>query len=371
MESAILAGIMIHAIGGLSASTCYISQKGAPKWSWQTYWIIVSITAWFLMPLIVSCFAVPDLLAVLKAVPPRTACVIMLLGALYGFGGMAFGVSIRNIGFSLTYAIAIGISAVFGTVVPQVLSGTLIASFQKPGGMVVLIGFIVSMIGVAICGKAGFMKEGETVAGGESSQEGDMPIFNMKKGLALAMFSGVLSGVFGVAVAGGVAIDQLAIDIGGASAGGFAGYVKYIFITGGCLITNLIWWGIVCVKKKSLHEFVRHEDGFGKLSFYYLMGIIAGMLWFGQFLFYELGHARMGDFKFISWGIHMGMLVFFSFGVGLILKEWNKCHKKTLVALTIGLIILICSFSVITYGSLLGQKDVVTDHQATEASAKH
>ena len=67
--------------------------------------------------------------------------------------------------------------------------------------------------------------------------------------------------------------------------------------------------------------------GFGKLSFYYLMGIIAGVLWFAQFLVYEQGHARMGNFGFISWGIHMAMLVFFSFGVGLIFREWHNCSR--------------------------------------------
>ena len=45
----------------------------------------------------------------------------------------------------------------------------------------------------------------------------------------------------------------------------------------------------------------------GRLAFYYLMAVIGGMLWFIQFIFYELGHADMGNFKFISWGIYMAM----------------------------------------------------------------
>lgn len=368
MEATIFAGIALHAVGGIAAATCYISQKGAPKWSWQTFWIVFCLTAWFLMPVVVSAITIPELLTVLWEAPPAVVLKITLLGAAYGFGGMAFAVAIRHIGFSLTYAIAIGISAVFGTLVPAILNGTLIQNFQKPGGMVVLAGFIVSIIGVAVAGRAGFMKENELGTQDEGS-ELDAPKFNMKKGLGLVLLAGVLSGIFGVAVAGGTEIDSIAIAHGAKE--GFAGYAKYIFITGGTLITNLIWWGIVCVRKKTLNEFVKVEGGSGKLALYYLMGIIAGVLWFGQFLFYEQGHVRMGDFKFISWGIHMAMLVFFSFGVGLIFKEWNNCSRKTLAVLITGLIVLTGSFGLITYGSWIGQNTAANSGEVVAPQTGH
>jgi len=357
METSIFAGIALHALGGIAAATCYISQKGAPKWSWQTYWLVVCVTAWFLMPLAVSAITVPELSQVLREVPAGVALRIFLLGAAYGFGGMAFAVAIRHIGFSLTYAIAIGISAVFGTVVPALLSGTLISNFQKPGGLAVLSGFVVSVLGVAVCGKAGFMKESELSAG-------DAPGFDMKKGLALVVVAGVLSGIFGVAVAGGTEVDAIAAAHGARE--GYAGYAKYIFITGGTLLTNLLWWGVVCVRRKTLGEFIRHEEGIGKLGFYYLMGIVAGVLWFGQFLFYEQGHARMGSYKFISWGIHMAMLVFFSFGVGLAFREWAACRRKTLGVLLVGLLVLVSSFGLITYGSLAGAQVAEAPEQIEE-----
>ena len=47
------------------------------------------------------------------------------------------------------------------------------------------------------------------------------------------------------------------------------------------------------------------------------------------FFFYGLGHVRMGNFMFASWVIHMSMLIFFSYLVGLIMKEWKGVSKKT------------------------------------------
>jgi hypothetical protein len=176
----ILLGIGLHALGGIAAATCYISQKGTTKWSWQTYWIVFCLVAWFVMPLGVSALTVPDLASVLREAPVGVAVKVFLYGALYGFGGMAFALAIRCIGFSMTYGMAIGISAVFGTVVPQILDGTLIANFQKPGGTVVLVAFILSMVGVAVCGRAGFLKERELAAKAEGNSS-----FDMRKGLWL------------------------------------------------------------------------------------------------------------------------------------------------------------------------------------------
>ena len=346
----ILLGIGLHALGGIAAASCYISQKGATKWSWQTYWIVFCVVAWFLMPLGISSLTVPDLGAVLREAPHDVALKVFFYGALYGFGGMAFALAIRCIGFSMTYGMAIGISAVFGTVVPQVLDGTLVSNFQKPGGLMVLVAFLLSMMGVAVCGRAGFLKERELADKG-----GDDTGFDMKKGIWLVVLAGILSGIFGVGAAAGQPIDNIASQHGAMA--GFAGYPKYIFLTGGTLLTNLVWWLIVCVRRGTLREFISVPGGASSLVFCYLMAFIGGMLWFIQFIFYELGHANMGNFKFISWGIHMAMLVFFSFVVGLVFREWHNCKRQTIGVLLAGLLIMVFSFGLITYGSLVGERE--------------
>jgi len=360
MESTVFAGIGLHAIGGIAAACCYVSQKWTPRWSWQTYWLVVCAMAWVLMPVIVAAVTTPGLWTVLTTSPPDISWKITLLGAAYGFGGMAFAVAIRHIGFSLTYAIAIGISAVVGTIVPAIESGTLVSGFQKPGGGIVLAGFVVSIVGVAICGQAGFMKEREMQDAAVASET--TPVFDMKKGLVLVIAAGVLSGIFGVAVSKGAPIDSIAAA-NGASAN-FQGYAKYIFITGGSFLTNLVWWGIVHYQRRTYGEFFSLQTGSPRLPVYYLMGIIGGALWFGQFVFYEQGHARMGNYEFISWAIHMAMLVFFSFGVGLAFKEWNHCRRPTLAMLGAGLVVLLISFSLITYGSWRGDQAAKAEEAA-------
>ena len=102
-----LLGVLLHGVGAAFAATCYTPQKQVKRWSWQTYWITQAAFCWFLLPIVGALLTIPDLAAVLREAPREAMWNSFLLGAAYGIGGTAFGISIRYIGFSLTYAIAI------------------------------------------------------------------------------------------------------------------------------------------------------------------------------------------------------------------------------------------------------------------------
>ena len=116
------------------------------------------------------------------------------------------------------------------------MEGTLLSHFQKPGGSIVLTGMVLSIIGVALCGSAGYKKEMDlkNIASDNQSIQ-----FNMKKGLALTLFAGVLSAVFGISLTYGQPIADVAAKYG---AGHFEGNSKIIISTAGCFVTNVIWF---------------------------------------------------------------------------------------------------------------------------------
>jgi L-rhamnose-H+ transport protein len=75
-----------------------------------------------------------------------------------------------------------------------------------------------------------------------------------------------------------------------------------------------------------------------------------------QFFFYGLGHVKMGNFQFASWVLHMSMLIFFSYIVGILMKEWKSVKLQTNIILISGLLILIASFCITSYGSYIGEQ---------------
>lgn len=342
-------GTGLHAIGGMSAASCYMPFEKVKNWSWGVFWIVQAMFAWLIMPFVIGFFTVPDLWEVLTSSPSGVFWSAFLLGSVYGFGGLSFGYAIRNIGYSLTYTISIGISAVLGTIIPLIINGNLVSNFTKTGGGIVLIGMIVSVIGVALCGKAGFMKEKSMIA-----IKGDHGFnFNMKKGLILTLIAGSLSAIWGVSLEVGQPISDIAAQHG---AGNFEGNAKLIVSSLGCLLTNLIWFIIATIKDGSIKSLYSIKETGGKrYASNFSLSALAGSFWYFQFFFYGLGHVRMGNFQFASWVLHMSMLIFFSYIIGVIMKEWKGVDKKTYTSLIFALFVLVVSFVIMTYGSYIGE----------------
>jgi L-rhamnose-H+ transport protein len=108
-------GTGLHAIGGISAASCYLPNTQTRKWSWGTFWFAQALFAWLIRPVIVGWVTVSDFFTILVNAPSGPFWAAFMLGGAYGFGGMSFGKAINHIGYSLTYTMAIGISVVLGT----------------------------------------------------------------------------------------------------------------------------------------------------------------------------------------------------------------------------------------------------------------
>lgn len=348
-----LLGTAIHAIGGGAAACCYLPFEKVKKWSYESFWIVQALFAWLIVPIIVGFCTVPDLWQIYQEAPLNSIILPILLGALYGFGGMAFGFAIRQIGYSLTYTISIGISAIVGTIVPLLLTGTLVEQYTRPGGGVFFLGMFISFIGLIFCGLAGYRKERDLSALSSKNSEGEKQNFNMSKGFALTIFAGILSGIFGVALFLAQPVAELASEHG---AGYFEANAAQILPSFGCLITNLIWFTYVSIKNRTIKELIPSSEQSGSTyTTNFALSAVAGSLWYLQFLFLGMANVRMGEFEFAGWGIHMFMLIFFSFIVGLIMKEWKSVTKGTFNTLLLALAILLVSFVVMTYGSMIGE----------------
>jgi L-rhamnose-H+ transport protein len=176
----------------------------------------------------------------------------------------------------------------------------------------------------------------------------------MTAGLVLAIIAGLLSAVFNISLEHGQPIADMAAERG---AGHYEGNAKIIVSTAGCFVVNFTWFIILGIKQKTLKEFVPGPKlPASRLLRNYFWSALAGSLWFMQFFFYGLGHVFMGNFQFISWVLHMSMLIFFSYIVGVIMKEWKNVSTRTNVLLICALIILIASFIIMTWGSVIGER---------------
>jgi len=341
-EAAPLLGTLLHTVGAAAAALCYAPQRYVKNWRWQTYWLIQASGCWLVLPWIFAWFTIPSLGTVLHEAPGAAMIKSYVLGVLYGVGGIAFGVAIRYIGYSLTYAIAIGVSCVLGTLLPPLLAGTLGSTLASMAGTYVVSGVVLGGGAMLITGVAGFRKEREVAADGAKTG------FNQRIGLPIAFLAGILSAVFSFSLAAGQPVADVAAKYG---AGHFQGNVIYLFSNTGAFTTTLIYCLYLILRDRSFGEFA--TAGGASLFRNYALALLTGLLWYLQFFFYGLGHVRMGSFKFSSWAIHMIILILLSYGFGVAIGEWRACRPATKRIVFSAITLLLGAVGLISYGNHL------------------
>ncbi|SPE39529.1 RhaT l-rhamnose-proton symport 2 [Candidatus Sulfopaludibacter sp. SbA3] len=343
-------GIGFHAAGAFLAANCYAPQKYVKGWAWEIFWMAQAGWCWLLWPLILAFLTVPHLSRVLAEAPHDRMLFAFLMGVAYGVGGTAFNISIRYIGFALTYSIAVGLSSVLGTLVPPLVRGEVAAILRRPGAAYVLLGVAAGAAGIAICGMAGRLKERSLRA-----SEGKRGEFSLSRGLTLSLIAGVLSAVYGMALEVAAPVANLAEQYG---AGIWKGNVSYMFVNTGAFVTSLLYSLYLARRHGTLPELVRLPAAApaSRIASNHLFALLTGTLWYGQFFFYNLGHVRLGaHYAFSSWAIHMILLVLLSNLLALVFREWGGCSGRTFLIMGMGIAVLCAAVVMLTYGNRLGE----------------
>jgi len=202
MNSQILLGILLIAAGAFSAGSFAVPFGKIKGWKWETYWMVYSIGAYVIFPLVACLVFAPGFVNVISSTTSGTIASVFLLGAVDRIGNLAFVLALRYLGLSLGYALSLGLMLAIGTLIPPVLDGRLQA---------------------------------------------------------------------------------------------------------------------------------------------YIFGLLAGLLWFSQFIVYSMGKSKMGPYTFTSWGILMALTIAFSTVWGLIRGEWKGVSVKVISLMILSLVILIIS----------------------------
>lgn len=338
----VIHGVLLHAVGASSATLCYTPQQRLRGWSWQTYWLAQAAWCWLLIPVLVAWMTIPELAAVLSEAPTDAMWKSFGLGIAYGIGGTAFGMAIRYLGISLTYAIAVGISCVLGTLLPPLVAGTLSEVLSGTGSSYMISGVMLGAMGILVCGWAGRSKERDI-----ASRDGQSASFSWAKGLPIVLLAGVLSAMYGFSLDQGQPIADVAAKHG---AGSMQGNVIYLFSNTGAFLSTMIYCIYLHRKEGTFKEYGSATVG---LTRNHALALLTGILWYGQFFFYGLGHVRMGRFAFSSWAVHMILLVMISTLAGLMLREWKGTRSATRILLIAALTILAVAVLMLTYGNRL------------------
>jgi L-rhamnose-H+ transport protein len=378
-------GVIYHWIGGFASATNFIPFRGIKRWSWEIYWLVQGFAAWIVTPIVLACIFVPNVFGIFSQVhaDPTSHAIgyAFLWGVLWGMGGLTFGLAIRYLGIALGYAIALGLCTAFGTLIPPIYDGSIRTILHETSGQIILLGVLVCLIAVAINGLAGLSKEREITP--EEKAEAGESDYNFGKGIAVAIFAGIMSSFFAFGLKAGKPIGDIAktrlladhrLDL-------WQNLPILIVVLWGGFLTNFIWSAILILKNRSIKQFAgepgsnpmraSHSSGDTLVDFdpldastydrlapktlaaNYVFAAIAGIIWYFQFFFYSMGQTKMGKYDFSSWTLHMASIIIFATLWGLIFKEWHGTSRRTKLLVSAGLFLLISSTLIVGYGNYL------------------
>jgi len=371
-------GVIYHWIGGFASATNFIPFRGIKRWSWEVYWLIQGFAAWIVAPLVLAGLLVPHLAAILRGAPGSTVGYALLCGALWGVGGLTFGLAIRYLGIALGYAIALGLCTAFGTLIPPIYDGSIHVIVHETSGQIILAGVFLCLIAVGVNGLAGLSKEREITA--EDRAEAGEADFSFSKGIAVAIFAGIMSSFFAFGLKAGAPIGVMTrtelvanhrLDL-------WQNLPILIVVLWGGFLTNFVWSVVLILKNGSARQFLGapgnnpmragHATGQTIVEFdpldpmqhrikpktllaNYIFASLAGVIWYFQFFFYSMGQTKMGKYDFSSWTLHMASIIIFATLWGLALREWKGTSRRTKVLVASGLFLLVSSTIVVGYGN--------------------
>ena len=349
---------MFHWVGGLSAASFYVPYKAVRHWSWEIYWVIGGIFSWIFIPWLFAFTQTNDLMGVFSRTSNETLFWCYFFGLAWGFGALTFGLTMRYLGLSLGMAVALGLTTVFGTLIPPIYEGTLGIFSQSISGKIVLFGVFVTLIGIAVVASAG--RDKETEMSQENSQAA-IAEFNFSKGIMVAIFCGVMSACFAYGLAAGDEIRVLTLAAGTNTLN--QGLPVLCIILAGGVTTNTIWCTYLIINNKSAGEFFGNVENKARidapkivlskkiLAYNYIYCVMAGLIWYLQFFFYTMGESQMGEYSFSSWALHMASIIIFSTLWGFYFKEWRGVSRKTLLKVCLGIAVLVLATIIIGWGN--------------------
>ncbi|ARS26141.1 L-rhamnose/proton symporter RhaT [Sphingomonas sp. KC8] len=342
-----LIGVVFHWMGGLSSASFYVPYKRIRGWSWEIFWIVGGVFSWLIAPWFFASVQTHDLLGVLGATAGDTLFWCWFWGLMWGFGGLTFGLTMRYLGLSLGMAVALGLTTIIGTMGPPIFRGTLGALAATASGTMTLIGIAITLAGIIVVARAGRAKALELGAVAQKTE------FNLKKGIAIAIFSGVMSGCFAWGLEAGAPIRAASLAAGTNPL--WQGLPVLCVVLAGGLTTNLIWCSILIARNRSLKELVGNSQEAERppLARNYMLAALGGTLWYFQFFFYTMGESQMGRYGFSSWTLHMASIILFSTLWGFVLKEWSGTSARVRTMVWTGIGLLVGSTIVIGIGNYL------------------
>jgi L-rhamnose-H+ transport protein len=327
-------GITIVLLAGVLNGSFAAPMKKMSSWRWENSWLVFAITGLVIFPWLIACATIPHLGSVYSGASWPTLEKVALFGFAWGIGSTLCGLGISRVGLALAFAVILGITASFGSLIPlAVLHPEELLSRR---GVALIVGTLIMTTGLILLAIAGRQRE-------RDSGQTDSPRSGFTLGLIICILSGLFSSMLNFSFVFG---DELRVRAlaAGASATMAANPIWSLSVSGG-FIANGVYCFYLLRKNKTWG--VYKTGG----ALYWFLGSFMGLLWFGGTLMYGSGASVLGRLGgIIGWPVFMVMDIIVGFFWGMITGEWKDAGRRALTYCWAGIGILFLAIAGISLG---------------------
>lgn len=353
-------GVMIFVLGGLAGAVFYLPFKKVKNWAWESYWMIYAIVGLIVVPWVLALLTSPNIFGVLSAAPTKQVLYCIGCGMAWGIGGLTWGLMIRYLGVGLGLAIGCGLCSAGGTLIPPIINREFLELFKTNSGLVSLLGVLVSLVGIVLVGLAGMSKESELP---EEEKKKAVAEYNFKKGLTIAIVSGLMSSAMNIGLRGGEAITSLATTVEPVTSTVWKGIPVLVVVLFGGFLVNAGYCLFLNIINKSMGDYGKSDSPIGANIFF---AGLAGAIWCSQFICLKTGEPAMGEMDYVGWAVLMASAIMFSGLLGVILGEWKGTSGRTKSRLVAGLMLLFLTAVITGLSGYMSKTVAAETPQATQ-----
>ena len=335
MTGNLAAGLLLVVLAGMLNGSFAAPMKRMTDWRWENSWLIFAVSGLVAIPWAIAITTVPQLSSVYTGVSTSTLVKVVLFGILWGVGATLFGLGISRVGMALGFALILGITASFGSLLPMAILHPDQLTTRR--GIALMIGTLVMALGLLFLALAGRARERDT-----GGKEGERSGFTV--GLVICIFSGVFSSMLNFSFVFGDELRVRALQLG--ASGAMAANPIWALAVSGGFLANFFYCVQLLNKNRTWGVFRQ-----GNAGIQWLLGIAMGTLWFGGTLTYGVGAGVMGALGgIIGWPIFMTVDIIAALFWGALSGEWKGASRRALAYNWAGVAVLLFAIAIISAG---------------------
>lgn len=328
-------GFALVFIAAFAGGALAVPLKRRRAFELENIYIPSTLVMMLVLPFIMAAAVLPHWTQAIGSASAST----LWAGAAYGFGwgigAILFGYGVTLAGMSVGFAIIMGINTAVGSILPFIVRSR--AQLFTSGGAVILAGIAGCVIGVAICGKAGAIRERNAGAEGQPRRFG--------LALLVCAASGILSSCANLGFTFTSSLGDQALHLGASPV--FATLASWMPVFWGATAALLLWFGGLQIRRGTWRK------NFGPAAaFDWTNGALMGAIWFVATIPYGMGAYYLGRLgTSVGWAVNIAFSLVVANVFGFLTREWVNAPPRALRTLYSGLAVLIAAIVLLAVGS--------------------